>query len=100
MATISGEQIERAGAPLYLMWQWRPGLSLAEEIGFAAARLLEKEGITANVCLLRPDHFTKVRDMIAPDLPEGAPFVLDGVTVRPRAGVQRGTMWVGREAGA
>jgi hypothetical protein len=82
----------------FLGWEYNRTMPPAQSIRDAADRHREKYGVEANVCLLRPDHFTKVSDMMGlPD--DGAPLVLGGVTVRPRAGVQRGTMWVGREAG-
>jgi hypothetical protein len=93
--TIDGEQVRRAGAPLYLLWKYLPLLPLVDSIRDAAERLLAKEGIAANVCLMRPDAYQAARAKHA--VAGGDALVLDGVTVRPREGVQGGTMWVGWE---
>jgi hypothetical protein len=88
VGTISGAQIIRAGAPLYLLWGTRPGLSLAEEIRWAAEAWRSKYGSAANTVYVHPSK-----------MPEGAHVVIEGCVVLPREGVRPNTLWCGWEGG-
>lgn len=89
MTEITAHNIEQAGAPFYLWWAMRPGLSLADEIKWAAERWREKYGRPANTVLVHPSK-----------APEGGYIIIEGCQVRGRAGVQLGTLWCGWEARA
>ena len=89
MAQITGEAIERAKAPFYLLWQRRTPLLLTEDIRDAAAAWRAKYGTDANTVYMHPSC-----------VPEGGLIVMEGCEVRPRDGVRPGTLWCGWEARA
>jgi hypothetical protein len=85
---IDGAQIERAGAPFYLGWQYPPLWPLVDNIRDAAERYAAKFGHAPNTVYLHPSK-----------VPEGAHIIMAGCVVLPRDGVRPGIMWVGWEGG-